>query len=333
MAEPEHITEEQLLDYLLEQCDEAEAARIATALEADPHLAATHHRLADALRPLDAWVAPDPPQAMVGRILDGIAAQNPPKLVPAASTLPPEAAGESIRRPLFSLRELVALAACITLFVGVLIPMMSSVRFNSRRQGCANNLASLYGGLSTFSQANEGQLPFNGQAGRQRPLGQRGQRWAPNRDHLFPLVQQGHVARAKLSIFLCPERKGDEPMSPDMVDTSDGFADPRNCSYDVQYMSRPVRLVTGFVRPVPLLGDASPLFEGGRFHRDVDPERANSTSHRGVGQNLLLLSGSVIWQTTPVFEPTGDNIYQAGQVRDYAGTETPVHATDTFLVP
>ncbi len=48
---------------------------------------------------------------------------------------------------------------------------------------------------------------------------------------------------------------------------------------------------------------------------------------------MLLLNGTVRWQTTPVFKPTGDNIYQAGQVRDYTGSEAPTCATDTFLTP
>ena len=198
---------------------------------------------------------------------------------------------------------------------------------------CGNNLGLIHRGLTSYATANAGMLPFAGQPTGQRFLTHSGQSRTPHRNHLYPIVKQGNVPRAKLHVFLCPGRKGGEALSPEQVDTSDGFPDPRNCSYDVQHSCRPMRAVVRFSRPLPLLGDANPLFEDGRFHRDVDPEKANSMSHRGLGQNLLLPNGAVIWQTTPVFEPTGDNIWQVGQLRVYTGSEVPTCTTDTFLVP
>jgi hypothetical protein len=332
MDKRQDITEEQLLDYLLERCDQAQASRIAAALQEDTALEASYRRLTRTLEPLEAWNVPAPPQRLVEQILDGIAAQNPPRLVPAASTIPPDS-GDAARRPLLSLRELVALAACITIFVGVFVPTMSTARFNSRQQMCASNMGSIFRGMNSYATANAGFLPSARRPAQARFLAQAGRRPTPDRDHLFQLVKLGNVAPGRLTVFVCPARKGDRPMAAEKVDTSDGFADPNNCSYDVQRTARPMPVLARFVMPLPLLGDANPLFEEGRFNQDLDPATANSTSHRGAGQNLLLLDGRVIWQATPIFEPTGDNIWQVGRLRVYTGTEASTSATDTFLAP
>jgi hypothetical protein len=84
-------------------------------------------------------------------------------------------------------------------------------------------------------------------------------------------------------------------------------------------------------RNVAYLGDANPLFVGGKFQRNIDPYTTNSPAHHGRGQAVLMLDGSVNNLTTPVVGQ--DNLWIAGDIRDYKGTEIPADEYDSFLVP
>ncbi|MHC4065178.1 MAG: hypothetical protein ACYSUI_11875 [Planctomycetota bacterium] len=332
MDQPERINDETLLDFLLERCDEAEAARIAAVLQQDEEQATRFERLAGTLKPLESWTAPEPRAGMVDDILDAIAAQEPVKFVPAASTLPSGSDRPSRGSPIISLRELVALAACITIFVGVFVPALNKARFNSRRHRCANNLGSLFRGTSSYATANAGLLPFAGQAPGRPWLGKEGRPRASNRRHLLPAARGRYF---RLRILICPAREGDTPMDPADLASCDDFPSGDNCSYDLQHMAGPTPRQLARVARLRLtfLSDANPLFDGARFHADVDPERANSTSHGGVGQNVVHFDGSTAWYDSPQRGPTGDNIWQAGARRHYEGTEEPASATDAFLIP
>lgn len=332
MDRPERISDETLLDYLLKRCGEAEASRVAAVLEQDAEQAARFERLARSLKPLDTWIAPEPSSGMVDDILEAIAAQQPVKFEEAASTLPP-GGEEGVRgSPILSLRELVALAACITIFVGVLVPAFNQARFNSRRQMCANNLGSLFRGASSYAASNAGMLPFAGAAPGRSWLPQPGQLRASNRRHLLPAARAGHL---RLRILICPARKGDTPMDPADLARCDDFPSLNNCSYDLQHMTGPTprRLVAVARTCMPFVSDVNPLFDGARFHANVDPETSNSASHRGAGQNVLQFVGSVVWYKSPLCSPTGDNIWLAGAIRWYNGNEEPTSSTDAFLIP
>ena len=66
----------------------------------------------------------------------------------------------------------------------------------------------------------------------------------------------------------------------------------------------------------------------------LDPKHANSPSHRnGAGQNVLLLDGSVLWTTSPVYGTAKDNLWMLEGVNEYTGRETRSCDTDAFLVP
>ncbi len=91
-----------------------------------------------------------------------------------------------------------------------------------------------------------------------------------------------------------------------------------------------------------ILADHNPYTQMRGEGREVlDPQQfpdANSLNHGGEGQNVLYLSGTVVWQTTPFCGPrlddgTHDNIYlpAAGDVTDPANV--PRHARDSYLVP
>jgi hypothetical protein len=110
------------------------------------------------------------------------------------------------------------------------------------------------------------------------------------------------------------------------------FSTPRGISYDSLNLAA-ARPNLRPNRSVAYLADANPLFVGGKFHRDVDPYTTNSPSHRGKGQAVLLLDGSVNKMTSPIFGNSRDNLWLAGDILNYTGTETPADDQDSFLVP
>ena len=85
-----------------------------------------------------------------------------------------------------------------------------------------------------------------------------------------------------------------------------------------------------------VLGDANPLFDHSAIRALLGDKlnRLNSHVHgKGAGQNVLYLSGRVIFAKVPTVGVEGDNIWQAGDLTSYSGTEVPQYQTDTFLVP
>jgi hypothetical protein len=298
-----------LLDYHLDLLDDATRQQIDERLKHDPELTTRLDRLRGILQPLDTWAAPPAPSNLVSNILDRIEESRFPRLV-ASSTLPPGERRGGRRRPVISLPELVALAACLTLFVGIFVPSVSQSRFRARKALCQNNLASLFGGMQSYAADHGGALPNVGVT--------RGADWlrnAPNRQNLMVLVRFHYVADPRT--LICPSRSDHVPAPT----TSDGRMPTlarRNCSYDFQNMAGPTAgLRAGLC--IPIAADSNPLFEGGSFHAVVDPRTANSVAHRGMGQNVLCTDGHIIWTVNGI--------------KHYTGTEVQSASTDAFLVP
>jgi hypothetical protein len=83
---------------------------------------------------------------------------------------------------------------------------------------------------------------------------------------------------------------------------------------------------------LPIVSDANPLFEGGMFHPELDPNTTNTQAHRSKGQNVLCTDGRFVWRRSPVMA-NGDNIWVVERITAYVGNEVPSAATDAFIVP
>jgi len=312
-----------LLDYLLDQLDEPARREVERKLNTDPALAAQLDRLRAVLEPLDTWTAPPPPTRIVDDILDRIEAERLPRLLPA-SVLPPNERRGLGRRSIISLPELVALAACITFFIGVFVPTLSKSRHARNKTQCAANMAAIFGGLQSYAQAHAGVLPNAGL--------RRGDNWltaAPNRRNLHLVFHLGYVEPQRAR---CPSRRDHEALTPDQASRLAALPDRRNLSYDMQHPDGPT---CDMQNPVctPVLADANPLFEGGRFNAVDNVREANTVAPRGIGQNILCADGHREWSTSPIISTCGDNIWTAGDATVYEGTEVQTCATDAFLIP
>ena len=331
MNHPDSTRPEQLLDHRLGILEDDLAERLGREIAGSAGPAAQSRNLSKWLELLDHDKTPPPPARFVDRIMDRVERASPLRVTEAASSLPPSSGGESFRRPRLSLRELVALAACIVFFIGVVVPGVSQHRSRGRRAMCAHNLGNIYRGLGQYAASFNGYMPQT--AGfvpgvnwlrSPRP----GVSRIPNRRNCYLLV------RFRFTIpkdFICPAVARARAMGPDQIDRFNDFPAVENCSFDSQNMAGPT-LPLGAEQCMPIYADHNPLFDAaGRSA--VDRPVSNSRSHSGSGQNVLCTDGRVSWTTTPVFGPRGDNIWQVEGVTTYTGTEHQRDPADAFVIP
>jgi hypothetical protein len=312
-----------LLQYELGLLDGEQRRAFESDLFGNPELARRLNTLRQVLRPLDAWSAAEPPPSMVDAIVAKARTTTPLQYVAAGSTIPPEWQRPVAKRPIITLREVVALAACIALFVGVLVPGLARTR-NARLQSlCESNLASLGGAFTQYATENDGHLPSIGAS----------KNWLaqPNVTNMAPMLRVRFISPSAL---VCPTSPVAAPDDDAVMKDPQGFlANPQYRFYSPQNMNGPVPTMRLRVR-MPIAADANPLFVNGRYHPPTAHGRdVNSIAHGGRGQNVLFMDGRVQFLPTPVFGPERDNIWLAKNHESYTGTEVPSSATDAFLTP
>lgn len=327
-------TEELLLDLHLGRIGEHDRDWLKQELDRDAALRRKSDQLGRILRPLDHWSLPPMPDELIDRVLAHVGF---PSFVEAraAARLTDQVPQKARHRGIslgVPLREFLAVAACIALLIGALVPGLAQVRYRSQRTMCASNLGSIFQGAKLYQAAFAGALPFAGNpaGGAWLPAGADEQRFASNSRHLFLLAKLNYGP--KPAHFICPAQRGGEAMPVDSLAVHDDFESARNNSYDSLNLTaaHPILRPRG---PIAYLGDRNPLFVGGRFDPSVDPDCTNSPAHRGNGQTVLTLDGRTQWLTSPVYGPGSDNVWLAGDIRTYTGTEAPVRDDDAQLVP
>lgn len=361
-SKPTKPVEDLILDRHLGQIDEDDRAWLAARMDQDAALRAQDDAAGRVLQRLDAHAASPAPSNLTEKVLRFVEANRaegatervrsqaagvadsdnePARLQGMAMASDGGYPGRTIR---FSLRDLLAVAACIGLFLGVMIPTMQRLHSHARRVQCVGNLESISQALSAYGREFGGALPHAGTV--------MGASWlyappagAPhlsNSRHPYLLVGFGYLPQE--SKFRCPSSAatpGVESRSlSGAADTArvaataprDDFADPASCSYDSLNMAGPAPNL--FDAPQQAyMSDANPLFVNGVFRESVNPNNTNSPLHdAGTGQNVLQLDGSVNWLTSP-FRTRRDNLWLAGDLHRYTGTEAQSDADDAFLVP
>ena len=320
---------ESLLDLHLDRLEGRERESLEAACRDDPELGATYDRVGEILQPLDQWGAASPSPHLADRVLSHIGERTD------AAALTPSLPSEPDSRPRWpfaSLRQPLAVAACIALLLGVFLPGASTLRHNSRKALCSDNLRSIYGGTAMYQASFGGALPYVGRipGGSWLPNGDDGQAFASNSRHIYLLVKLDFGPRP--CDFVCPGDPGGEPMSLDQLAKCKDFEHACNISYASMNLSGSAPSLRP-VRALAYLGDANPLFVNGRFDPSVDADRANSRAHGGKGQMILTLDGRARWLTTPVYGTQKDNVWLAGDIRHYTGVESPIGSDDVQLVP
>ncbi len=324
---------ESLLEYHLDLLSGDQRAAIEAAILRNPAIREKSDRLGQMLRPLDYWTVPATSRSLEDKVLAKIQARA---LVSESQQLSfshhSNEEPSTYRRPGFRWRNVIAAAASIAIILTIAGPVLSNVRFRSQQARCMANLGSVFQGVKLYQAAFTGALPYAGEVA--------GSTWLPdstsdrpmasNSRHMFMLTKYNYGPKPEH--FVCPSLSCDSPMA--MTDLAKRRDFARTCN--VSYASLNLAGTTPNLRPrtsIAYLSDTNPLFVGGRFNRSLDPDTVNSPAHRGRGQVVLMLDGTVSKLASPIYGNKADNLWLAGNLREYTGTETPTSDTDAFLVP
>ena len=126
MNDPDNL--QKLLEQHLRSLNPEAEQETGEPLSESEELSSQSRRLEQMLGLLDSYKAPPPPTQFVDQIMDYIDDVTTLKLPAADSSLPPVSEAGRVGRSRFSLREMMALAACLALFVGLFVPSLSHVR-------------------------------------------------------------------------------------------------------------------------------------------------------------------------------------------------------------
>lgn len=349
MDERHQRREELLLDFHLDRIEPEDREWLTAQLRRDAELRAANDRLCRLLQPLDLWTLPPAPANLADRIIRNIERSKQEALTTTSIEQPaghkpiftlvgmdsaePVERDSGARSWFFSMRELIAVAACIVMVFSVMVPGM---RARSHKAMCQAGFHSIGQGLGMYGDVATASLPFadifsrapwlpSRSASAQQPTAHQS-----NSRHSYLLLKYGFVPSPH--VFVCPASPDGRPMDPAAVASRNDFDGAYNNSYDALNMAGdnpPVRPS----RQLVYLSDRSPIFLNGWFNEAVDPATTNSPTHGGKGQNVLRIDGSAEWTETPIYGPEKDNLWLQGERRRYDGTETSDDADDTFLIP
>ena len=113
----------------------------------------------------------------------------------------------------------------------------------------------------------------------------------------------------------------------------DNFPSQANVSYSMQNMAGPYRPTLKADPNMVIVGDANPLFDPDVVQELLGGPINSNVHGRAAGQNVLYVTGRVVFAKESTCGVQGDDIWRAGDLTKYTGTEVPQCATDTFLVP
>jgi hypothetical protein len=317
--------EKLLIDLSLGQCEPETAAAARRRLAEDEQFAKIHRNIENSLAALNLACEYEPPEGLVEATIDRVRQHRQTQaLIERQRPAPRTFAGT------FSLRELGALAAAAVLLAAVFVPSLLESRRRALIGQCAADLGHAGYALQAYATENEGRLPG---VEREEPwLPAQGREAVSNSAGIFKLVSGGY---ASPTWFQCPAVGGDSfVVQAGMTD----FPGPKYVSFSYQHSIGPERLRIDDPRlgdvqeHMAILADESPVFQGGRFHPEGVTAQA-SENHGGRGHNVLYLDRHVAWKQEASVGVEQDNIFLAGGIRHYEGTERPTDVTDSFLLP
>jgi hypothetical protein len=323
---PQQADEALLIDLHFGECDEATAERLRSRLESEPQLRDLNENVRRALTPLDQLPEIEPPEDLVQRTLSRVQAVQQTN-----NLLAREEARRSWLPPSFSLREIAMAAAAVILMAVLFVPALQYARRQSSQVACRANLGQIGTALTGFANEHDGLLPASA-ADEPRWLGGEGAA-ASNSAALFSLVSNDY---AEPTLFQCPAGPVESfAVSAGMND----FPAAEYVGYSYQHAVGGHQIDTEDPDLVArsdemvILADDTPVFRDGRPCVENARNAVNSPNHGGTGQNSLHLDMHVGWDQTPLAGVDRDNIFLAGSLCDYTGTEEPVSKFDTFLLP
>ncbi len=337
-----------LFDFSLGMTSAYEAAEAERLLASSREAAELHQMLRLAVAPLERIeVEPCPDdltERLALRLKDAVQAGSGrdrlEELLAAEQSGP-----RAIRIPLWrNWSEVVAAAAAIVLFVGILLPTIGFMRYQYWRARCGGQLGSIYGGFSNYVADHDGLLP----AVAMTPgtpwwkVGYQGDENHSNSRRAWLLVTGRYVDPED---FLCRGRRETRRLNFEgfRIQGLKDFPSRVYISFSV-CMTCPTSTSRGLTEKRVLMADRNPLFEELpsdhsallRLQLSESQVTSNSSNHNYRGQNALLYDGSVEFRRVRYTSISDDDIYtlrDMGCGTEVHGCEVPSCDTDFFLVP
>jgi hypothetical protein len=237
--------------------------------------------------------------------------------------------------------EVAAIAAMMFIVAGISIPTLQAARQNYWKTKCGTQLSSVAAGIGLYANEHNQTLPSVATAAGSPwwKVGYQGSENHSNTRHLWLLVQGKYV---EPEAFVCPARiqgkalKLDRTQVPKLSD----FPSRKNVTYSFRILCNndSNRLIRS---NKVLIADVNPVFENlpQNFGKELDVQlgkdllQANSTNHRGSGQNILFSNGNVSFAKSRRAGMAEDDIFTVQNQTRYRGIEVPCSENDDFLAP
>lgn len=256
----------------------------------------------------------------------------------------------------FTLTELLVVIVIIALLASILMPSLVSARIQMLRTKCGNNAAEIAKACQTYAMDSTMNRGGHGNA---LPSGTTTSWTDPLDGHikgLGLLYERQYIGR---EYFLCPEaevKHDHQPLPEDHDPQDDGYyfrqtAAETNLSYayliqfytdggsTIEYTCLGAKELNAnkyMDGTMIIVADDSPQIKLGSSGGTGKPALTNSANHKGEGQNVAKLGGSVNWITSPrVEDPDSaakwDNIYGLGDTGNVGGVRNWLG--DVILAP
>ncbi len=248
----------------------------------------------------------------------------------------------------FRITDLASIAAVLLVAVSLAMPLLSMMRYESRRSANSSNFAASAVAFGSYASDHDGALPIYTPSGE---LGSQAHRPSPrwwlvgedpaqsNSANLYTLTRTGY---APLRVLASPGNiyAVFEPTSDDAVDWSTF----EEVSYSFRVPHRDEAPYSWAKRGMIIMTDRSPVTLKAYQRLPIDPFE-NSPNHQGRGQHALHGDGSVEWLDSPwldrrdhVFLPNfvermiNPGVRESG-MQPILGRERPGSLVDAFVGP
>ena len=238
--------------------------------------------------------------------------------------------------------EVGAVAAMILIVFGISIPPLKAARQNYWKDKCSAQLFSIATGMNTMNNAELDQVLAGAAPAAGSPwwkVGYQGIENQSNTRPLWRLVQRGYVPP---EAFVCPARIQGRALKFNSAQAAKlpDFPGRKYVTYSFRILC-PNDSRTIIHGKRVLIADVNPIFENlpGDFQKELNVQlggnmlKANSTNHRGCGQNMLFSDGSVSFEKSRLAGIEQDDIFTVQNKTHYRGIETPASQADNFLAP
>lgn len=333
--DPQVVSEQQLVDILLFEkragtiadCDKARLDKLLAKRDAGEN----SHSIGQLGDLLDEMPDFEPPVDLTAKTLARVEAQKRTQELSQKISLAELQRSAGAPRSTFSLKELVSIAAIFVVAVGIIISSFSQASHKNMQNKCYANTGQIGSALLSYASDNRGFLPAANLSGKNWLTGGSRREIASNSSNLYKLISEKYVPSPR--VFQCPA-VGSENFVPRENATDFQKSDHINYSFqhNIAGPALSVRQSKAVASKMVVLSDANPLFEQGTFNESL-VDNPISKNHSQSGQNVLFLDGHCKWTSASNAGVDSDNIFLAGNLKQYTGTESPVSKCDSFLLP